>query len=83
MYNIIFTRKSEGQLDKLDNSIRERIISSLERIRIRPENFVERLVGEPGYKFRIGDYRLILDINNDQLIILVIEIGHRRNIYKK
>ena len=81
MYEIIFTDKSKKQFLKLDHNIQERIGSVLERIKIRPEHFVERLVGEPGYKLRVGDYRLILDIDKNQLIILILKIGHRKNIY--
>ncbi|MFW5987713.1 MAG: type II toxin-antitoxin system RelE family toxin [Methanohalophilus sp.] len=37
----------------------------------------------PLYSLRIGEYRVILSIDGDQLIVFVIEIGHRRNIYNK
>lgn len=83
MYIVKFTENTESQLKKLGKEVQERIIKVLERIRIRPETFVEKLVGELGYKLRIGDYRLILDIDRNKLIILVIKIGHRKNIYKK
>ena len=82
MYEIIFTDKAKKQFLKLEKNNQERIGSVLERIKIRPEHFVERLVGEFGYKLRIGDYRLILDIDKNKLIILVLKVGHRKNIYK-
>jgi mRNA interferase RelE/StbE len=82
-YSVLFTPLAETQLKKLDKPIQERIVSALDRIRIRPEHFVEKLVGEPGFKFRVGDHRVILDILNKELIVLVLEIGHRRNIYKR
>jgi len=82
MYDIKFTENAERQLKKLERDIQDRIIKVLERIRIRPEDFVEKLIGELGYKLRVGDYRLFLDINNNDLIILVLKIGHRKNIYK-
>lgn len=63
--------------------MQERIISALERIRIRPETYITKLVGDPGYKLRVGDYRVIMDIDKDNLLILVIKVGHRRNIYEK
>jgi mRNA interferase RelE/StbE len=83
MYDIEFTEDAKRQFLKLDKSIQERIGSVLERVRILPEHFVEKLVGEPGYKLRVGDYRVILDIINQDLIILVLEVSHRKNIYKK
>ena len=81
-YEIIFSDKAFKQLKKLEREVQERIIATLERIRIRPEKYVTKLVGDPGYKLRVGDYRVILDIERDQLLILVIKIGHRKKIYK-
>ena len=83
VYEIIFSQKAKKQLFKLEKVIQERIISALERIRIRPEAYVTKLVGDPGYKLRVGDYRVIMDIDKDNLLILVIKVGHRRNIYEK
>jgi len=81
MYDIIFSDKAKRQLDKLERPIQERIIKALERIRIRPESYITKLVGDPGYKFRVGDYRLILDVDKGILQILVIKVGHRKNVY--
>ena len=81
-YEIIFTDTSRKQFRKLEKDVQERIIKILERIRIRPESYVKKLIGDPGYRLRVGDYRVILDIQKSELIILVIKIGHRKNIYK-
>lgn len=83
MYDIFLSDTAEKQLSKLDKNIRDRIGKAIEKIRIRPGSFVERLVGMPFYKLRAGDYRIILDIQRKNLIILIIEIGHRKNIYKR
>ena len=83
LYEIVFSQKAKKQLFKLERSIQERIISALERIRIRPESYITKLVGDPGYKLRVGDYRLIMDIDKGKLLVLVIKIGHRKNIYEK
>ena len=83
MYIIIFKSKAELQLKKLNKSIQERIINVLERIKIRPFSYdLKKLQGTNYYRLRIGEYRAILDIKKDKLIIIVIEIGHRKNIYK-
>ncbi|HHT78831.1 MAG TPA: type II toxin-antitoxin system RelE/ParE family toxin [Actinobacteria bacterium] len=81
MYEIIFSIKAKKQLIKLERNTQERIISALEKIRIRPETFVTKLIGDQGYKLRVGDYRVIMDIEKNSLIILVIKVGHRKNIY--
>lgn len=83
MYEIIFSQKAKKQLFRLEKNIQERIITALERIRIRPEAYITKLVGDPGFKLRIGNYRVIMDINNNNLLILVIKVGHRKDIYKR
>lgn len=80
-YQVIFSDLAFKQLRKLDGEIRERIVSSLERIRIRPDAYVKKLVGDDGYKLRVGSYRVILDLDRENLIILVLRIGHRKNVY--
>jgi len=81
-YQIFFTEKATRQLKKLEKADQEKIIKSIERIRIRPEAHVSKLVGDPGYKLRVGTYRIILEIKKETLIILVLLIGHRKNIYE-
>lgn len=83
MYKIEFSRKADKQLDKLPLDVQRRIISSLERIRIRPFHFVKRKEGTPYFILRVGNYRIILDIQSGKLIIYVLEMGLRGNIYKK
>ncbi len=83
MYEIIFSQKAKKQLFKLEKNIQERIITALERIRIRPEAYITKLVGDPGFKLRLGNYRVIMDINNNNLLILVIKVGHRKDIYNR
>jgi mRNA interferase RelE/StbE len=82
-YEIIFSDQALRQLKKLEKIVQGRIIAALERIRIRPQAYVTKLVGDPGYKLRVGDYRIIMDIDNKKLTILVLKAGHRRNIYQK
>lgn len=82
MYEIILSDSAKKELSKLSQEIRNRIGNVLERIRIRPHYFVKRLVGSKYFRLRVGDYRIVIDIQQDKLIILVIEIGHRKNIYK-
>jgi len=82
MYSIVFSDKADEQFDKLEKIIQDRVLRALERIRLRPYDFVQKLVGSDLYKIRVGDYRVILDVKDDMLVILVVEVGHRKNIYK-
>jgi len=82
MFDLEFTKTAQKQLYKLDREVQIRIISNLERIRIRPYSHVKKLVGNPYFRLRVGDFRIIMDIKKGQLIILLLEVGHRKNIYK-
>ncbi len=82
MYDIEFSKTAEKQLYKLEKDMQIRIISILERIKVRPYPHVKKLIGCPYFRLRAGDYRIILDIKEDKVLIYVIEVGHRKNIYK-
>ncbi|MDH2906365.1 MAG: type II toxin-antitoxin system RelE/ParE family toxin [Methanomassiliicoccales archaeon] len=82
-YEVLFSDLALKQLRKLERNYQERIVSTLERIRIRPDAYVRKLVGNEGYRLRVGDFRLILDLDRDKLIVLVLKIGHRKNVYNK
>ena len=83
-YSILFTNRSRKQFSKLNKDIQKRIIHYLEsRVCDQPHNFGKSLVGDKKglWRYRIDDYRIICNINNNQLLVLVVDIGHRREIY--
>ena len=82
MYDVLISDRAEKQLKKLEKPIAERILAALERIRLRPEAYVTKLVGDVGFKLRVGDYRILMDIDTGKLMILVIKIGHRSSVDK-
>ena len=82
MYEIILSDKAEKQLEKLPLIIKKRIAAVIERIKIRPFSFVKKIMGSNYYRARVGEYRIILNIQKYKLIIHIIELGHRKNIYK-
>ena len=79
-YEVLFSDLALKQLKKLDEDIGRRIIATLERIRIRPEAYLRKLVGDEGYRLRVGDYRVIVDLDKEKLIIPVLRMGHGRNV---
>ena len=83
MYEVELTDIALKELGKLEKNLQERIVKTLERIRIRPEPHLTKLVGDSGYKLRVGDYRIILDLDKGKLLILVIKVGHRKSIYEQ
>jgi mRNA interferase RelE/StbE len=82
MYKIILSKKAKQQLIKLPKEMQKRISAVIERLKIRPYHLAKRKQGTPLYRVRAGNYRLIIEIRNKELIIYVIEMGPRKNIYK-
>jgi mRNA interferase RelE/StbE len=82
MFSIEFSQTAGKQLLKLDKNIQERIVMVLERIRERPFHFIKRKEGTPNFIVRSGDYRAVLDVDLQKSIIFILEVEHRKNIYK-
>jgi mRNA interferase RelE/StbE len=82
IYNIFLTDSAKKQLAKLDRQTAKRITKKLHEVSIDPFLYVSRLVGQDLYKFQVGDYRILMTIQQDKLIIIVVEVSHRRNVYK-
>ncbi len=82
MYEITFTETSLRQLKKLEKAIQKRVIATLERIRLFPYKYTSRLREFDIYRLRIGKHRAILDIKENPPRIIVLEVGHRKNIYE-
>ena len=77
---------AEKQLRKLDKPVQKRLLDWLEdRIEgcKNPRHFGEPLRGELAglWRYRIGDYRVICEIQDQQLVVLALAVGHRREIY--
>ena len=83
MYEIEWKEYALKNLEKLSKDNQLRIISVLERVKTNPFNYSKKLKGTPLFRFRVGDYRIISDIQKNKMVILVIDVGHRKNIYLK
>ena len=83
MYSIKWRPKALDELRKLPKEISKRIVKKVDLAKEDPRHFLEKLVDDSGYKVRAGDYRVIIDILEEDKILAVRVVGHRRNIYKK
>lgn len=86
MFTIQFDQKARKELRKIDIFSRKKILRFLERQDFlnNPRLFGKALIGnKKGYwRYRFEDYRIICKIIDQELIVLVVAIGHRKNIYK-
>jgi mRNA interferase RelE/StbE len=84
-YKILFDKKYIKELAKIPKSIQESIRQKVQGLgdNPRPEGSI-KLQGSkksPLYRIRCGDYRVIYTVKDHLLIVLVVDVGHRRNIY--
>ena len=80
-YQVIWSERSRKDLESLDKKTQSRIVAKVESIKENPFNYVKRLTGVPLFSLRAGDYRVIIDIKSKQMLIFVVRVGHRREIY--
>ena len=83
MYELIFEKRALRDLNKLDEQIKQRIWNKLQECKIDPFRYLEPLVEIIGFKLRVGDYRIIIDVENKIKILHILKVGHRKNIYEK
>jgi mRNA interferase RelE/StbE len=85
MYSVTFTKQALRTLRRMPkttvNLIREKI-DTIALDPYAPHNNVTKLVGRPGYRLRVGDWRVIYELQDEQLVMLVIKIGPRGEIYE-
>jgi mRNA interferase RelE/StbE len=85
MYRILFTKSVGKALRKMPQDIDQRIRERLERIAEDPyaqQPNVTRLQNRPGYRLRVGDWRVICEVEQEELVILVLRIGRRGEAYR-
>lgn len=82
MYNLFFSKEAEDYLKKLDKNICERISKKIGLLKENPELGKPLTANLAGlWSLRIGDYRALYQIKNNELIILVLKMGRRKNVY--
>lgn len=83
VYKIEYTPQAVKQLSKLDKPFSKRIIDYMDSIAKDPTASGKSLKHEyRGYwRYRVGDYRVISSIDNDILTVLVVRVGHRKDVY--
>ena len=82
-YRVSILRRARKALEKIRDADYEKIkaaISDLENDP-RPQQ-CKKLSGREGWRIRIGDYRVLYEIRDAELIVLVVDLGHRREIYR-
>ncbi len=82
-YKITWSPKSKEGFRGLSREIARRIIRKVDELKLSPYHFIEKLTDANCWKLRVGDYRVLMDINEKKKEIEVLKVGHRKKVYKK
>jgi mRNA interferase RelE/StbE len=79
-----FKPSAAKELAKLRDDVRQRIAPKIDALSIDPRHpGVEKLAGADAWRLRVGDYRIVFAIEDRVLVVLVLHIGNRREVYKR
>jgi len=82
-YRITFTKSSVRELDGIPRKDAQRIFRRTSKLAANPRPMgYEKLSGRPLYRIRQGDYRIVYSIDDENRIVDIFKIGHRREIYR-
>lgn len=85
MYDIVFTKQADRALRKMPRNVAKRIRSKLDDLAMDPygpNHAVTRLQGRSGYRLRVGDWRIIYELEDDILRIVVMKVAPRGEVYR-
>jgi mRNA interferase RelE/StbE len=82
-YALFIERRAQRSLSRIAAQDRERISTAIRRLADEPRpHGVKKLSGRDAWRIRVGDYRVLYEIHDDRLLILVVNVSHRREIYR-
>lgn len=82
-HEVVLTETSVETLDQFETEDAERIISKLEEVGDFPAHFLDRLKNHPGYKLRVGDFRVLIDWDKNNEVLYAIDVFERTNEYRE
>ena len=84
MYEVELTARVAKQFRKYDSALQKRLVKALEKLGQNPYDAgAKKLSGaEDVYRIRVGDYRIVYCVEDDKLLIVVVKLGHRREVYR-
>ena len=82
-YRIVVRRSASKEIEALPSKDRRRIVTRIQSLAVNPRpGGCEKLSGEEKYRLRQGDYRILYEISDRELIVAVVKVGNRRDVYR-
>jgi mRNA interferase RelE/StbE len=84
LYEVVLKRKARKDIARLPDNVYGRAIRTLDGLAADPRPpGSRRLQGRPGYRIRVGDYRIVYEVDDDRRTVTVLQVGHRRDVYRR
>ena len=82
-YVVVLKKSAEKELQRFPEKIHDRIVNCLVSLREKPRPFgAKKLHGREAYRVRVGDYRILYEIQDSASRVLIVTVGHRREVYR-
>jgi mRNA interferase RelE/StbE len=82
-YTVEILRVAQAQLTRIARQDRDRIIAAIRALANTPRpHGCKKLSGRPAWRVRVGTYRVVYEIHDDRLVVVVVTIGHRKEVYR-
>jgi mRNA interferase RelE/StbE len=82
-YKLFFKKSVQKDLDRIPKKDLKRILSRIESLSVDPRpKGCEKLTGKERYRLRQGRYRIVYSIQDDELTVWVVKVGHRKDVYR-
>ncbi|NJM22701.1 MAG: type II toxin-antitoxin system RelE/ParE family toxin [Richelia sp. SM1_7_0] len=84
-YEVTFSKGALKQFQKLSPELQERIQTKIDELadNPRPDGVAKLKNGDNRYRIRVGYYRILYDISDNILLIIIVRVGHRREVYRE
>jgi mRNA interferase RelE/StbE len=81
-YRILYTEEAARRIGKLDKAVKERVGKAIKKLSEQPE-LGKRLTGllSDRWSYRVGDWRILYKVKKNEVLILILTVGHRRDVY--
>ena len=83
LYNLEIVRSAQKDIRRLDRSVRVRVIDAIELLVADPYRQGVRQLDSGIFRYRVGHYRIIYDVDNDTVTVRVVRVRHRGDVYKE
>jgi mRNA interferase RelE/StbE len=81
-FEVLWTERARKSLSGMQRDDVIRIIKKVEAVKADPYRFLKKLVGEKAWRLRVGDWRVLVDMDSENERLHVLEVGHRKKVYE-